>query len=114
MGLRKDVKLIKQQLDELTAETMLKSRKYDELLEYLEKIKLDVKNASLFTDEFGSYGVKIDYSIEPIKIFFDSDGKLLKNERFYAINMLDLISLADMEKIAVVLNTATERNNNGS
>ena len=46
MGLRKDVKLIKQQLDELTNSTMLKARKYDELMEHLEKIKLDVKNAS--------------------------------------------------------------------
>ena len=113
MSLRKDVKIIKQQLEDLGKDLFKKAREYDVLSEEVKKVKLDVKNVSLFVDEFGSTSVNVEYSIPPVKIFFDSDGQILKNERFIAMNMLDLITLEDMEKIAIKINLAKERNNNG-
>lgn len=109
MGFIKDIKEIKEAVNEMREDTFTKAKKYDEVREYLKHIVLDVKNISLFLNEDGSTGVKIDYTIPPIKLFFDGDNKVLKNERFVAINMLDLISKEDMYKITEKLVEAQEK-----
>lgn len=108
MGLRKDVSLIKEELslikekmNKLTDETIRKANAYDELKNYLKHIKLDVSNVSVqFDTELIKYCVKIDYHMPSLKVYIDKDNNVERNESFIAINMLDLISLKDMNKIS--------------
>ena len=83
---------IEEKIDNLTPEIIEKARKYDELKSLLNFVKFDVKNVSLFTDSVGNIGVKIAYNFPDVKIYCDSEGNIEKNNRFIAVNTLDLIS----------------------
>lgn len=118
MSFLKDIKQIKENVnavtekfDELTAETIRKAKKYDELKDYLSKVKFSVDKITLVLDKKDFvYGVKVEYNIPPITLFVDSDGGQVTNERFKAINMLDLISFDDMAKIKQKINEAINKN----
>ena len=114
MSLKKEIKeqlnSIETKIDKMSPQILEKARKYDELTELLKHINFDVKSASLFTDSMGNIGVKINYHIPEVKIYCDSEGHIEKNNRFYAINALDLISLSDMKKIQVKIDEAKIKN----
>ena len=47
MSIRKDLKEIKSTLKEITKGALYKSKKYDELQNYLKSLKLKIKNAKI-------------------------------------------------------------------
>lgn len=114
MSFKKEIKqqlnLIEEQLKQLSPQILEKARKYDELKERLKYVTFDVKNVSLFTDSMGNIGVKIAYNVPEVKIYCDSDGNIEKNNRFIAINSLDLVSFSDMKKIQVKIDEAKIKN----
>lgn len=110
MRLKKIVENIEKKVNYLSKDSFYKARKYDEQKELLKKINLKVKKVNLFLNNDGQVGLDIDYEIAPLKIYFDDDGQMLKNERFYAINALDLVSKEDMQKVQEFLNEAIKRN----
>lgn len=101
---------IQEKVDFLSGENFIKAKKYEEQKELIKTIKFRIKKANLFLNNDGQIGVNVEYEIPPIKIYFDDDGQMLKNERFFAINSLDMISREDMQKIQLILEEAIERN----
>lgn len=101
---------IESKINDLSNNTASKAKKYDELISFINEIKFDLKNVSLFVNDYGSVGVKIDYTLPSIKIGFDEEGKIIKNNRFVAINQLNLISLEDMKKISNKIEEAKTKN----
>lgn len=75
------------------------SAELKELKELLENVRLGVKKVQAFED--GS--VKIIYNIPSVVIKKDADGNWEKNDFFYSVNKLELISFEDMLKISKVL-----------
>lgn len=62
---------------------------------------LKVDKAIYYIDQdTGEECVRINYSITPIVLRFDADGKLIANEKFRSINELNLISFSDMDEIS--------------
>lgn len=109
MGLRKDVKDIKEKLDNITSELFVKAKKYDEIMNYLSNIKISVKRASLTLSDDARYGVKVEYQVPDAIIKVDKD-KNHTTDMFKSINMLNLISISDMEKITKKLEEAKQKN----
>jgi hypothetical protein len=101
---------IEKKIDELSPRIIEKARKYDEMVELLKNVKIEVKNASLFSDSMGNIGVKISYNVPDVKIYCDSEGNIEKDKRFYSMNSLDLISFSDMKKIQIKIDEAKTRN----
>lgn len=111
--IKQDVKKVTSTVDSLTAETIEKAKKYDEMKEYLSNIKFSVDKINLILDKSDFvYAVKIEYKIPPVTIFVDSDGQQAVNQRFKSINMLDLISFDDMQKITKKIEEAKNKNRN--
>ena len=100
MGLRKDVKEIKDTLNQVTKTALTKANLYEKQLELLSKIKIEVKKVSTVLNPNLTTGIKVEYYIPPIQINIDSEGNVENNEMFKAINLLDLISFEDMGKIS--------------
>lgn len=111
MRTKKIIKEIKTKLDSLTDETIIKAKKYDELINFLDKVKFKVKNSNLFVSEStANIGVNIEYEIPSIKILFDENNEIIKNDRFIAINMLNLISIEEMNKLSMLIKEAKRKN----
>ena len=105
MSIRKDLKEIKETLKE-------KSKQYDEMKECLKSIKLKVKNAKVVFLENGTYGLEVSYDIAPVVVQYDrTTQEWAKNNTFYAINKLDLISFKDVTQINKILNEVIKKNN---
>lgn len=110
MRLKKIVKDIQDKVNFLAKDNYHKAKKYEEQQELLKNIKLKVKKTNLFLNNDGQVGVNIEYEVPKVKIYFDDDGEIIKNEKFYAINSLDLISNEDMQNVAAIIEEATRRN----
>lgn len=121
----KDVKNIKKDTTELKEKVnkteeilsalgkgaMEKSRKYDETLNYLKNIKIDVKNIDIVFNENATYGVKIEYDIKPVILMIDSTtNETITDQRMKAMNMLNLISYQDMSKISKAIKECKVKN----
>lgn len=104
MGLKKDIKVIQDGINnlrkELTPEIMRKAQKYDELIEQLSKVHIKVKNAKRVITESGSKQLKIEYEIDPVILSFDDNENPIYNPSFYAMNITNLVSVEDMNKIS--------------
>ena len=50
--------------------------------------------------------ILVKYTVPNQKVYVDGEGKITKNDFFYAINKLQLISLDDMKKIQKVVDFA--------
>ena len=112
MGLRKDVKTINEKLDQITSKTMWKAKEYDRIMGSLSQIQFDLSKCSLFLQDDGSYGFLVSYNIPVIKVFFDGDNEPIRNDRFVAINELNLISIGNQKIIAEKIQEAKEKNKN--
>lgn len=110
MRLKKIVKEIQEKLDFLTKDSYKKAKEYEKQNFLLKQVRLKVDKISLFLNNDGQVGVNIKYDIPNIKVYFDDDGEIIKNETFYAINSLDLITKEDMQKINVFLEDAKIKN----
>lgn len=112
MGIRKDLKQIKQELSIInSSSTIEKVKKYEELIKYLEDVKIQVDNVKEIFDENGNCFVMVNYKIPPVKIYIDGDGSTIPNARFKAINMLNLISFEEMQNISSHIESAKRKNN---
>lgn len=103
---------LKNSFDEIMGDALKKSKKCDEMSNYISNIQLDVARVDLvFNQETAKYGIKITYGIKPIELYFDSTiNDFASNETFKSINMLNLISVDDMAKIVNKVNFARDRN----
>ena len=111
MGIRKDIKDIKEKVEFITNETINKAKKYDQLVELLSKIKFKTEHTDFFLDEYGKIGINVKYKINPIKIQFDDNNDVIKNETFYAINFLDLVPLEEQMIVMKKIEEAKNKNN---
>ena len=110
MSVRKDVKTIIEKLDNVTSKTFKKAQEYEKMVQLLSNVKFEVSKCTLFSQDDGSYGVLVTYNIPMVKVFFDGDGEPMRNERFVAINELNLISIQDQNKIAGKIKEAEVKN----
>jgi hypothetical protein len=110
MGLRKDIKEIKDSIKQINSnldKTIIeKAKKFDELSENLKKVELKIKSAKMHISDSGEEQLKIEYEINPIYLQFDQDNNIVCNPEFYAINMLNLISPQDMQKMSLAIERA--------
>ena len=79
-------------------------REREELLKY---VHIQLKDVA-YVEEEGFILVK--YAISNQKVFVDGEGKIAKNNFFFAVNKLQLISLDDMKKIQKVVDYAKKIN----
>lgn len=110
MQLKKIAQDTNNKINQLLGDCYHKSQLYDEITKYVSKVLIQVKDVSLFANNDGLVGVKVEYDVPTVKIYFDDDGQILKNDRFYAMNYLNLISTDDMKRIQVYLDDAKRRN----
>ena len=110
IGLRKDIKEIKDSIKQINSnldKTIIeKAKKFDELSENLKKVELKIKSAKMHISDSGEEQLKIEYEINPIYLQFDPDNNIVYNPEFYAINMLNLISPQDMQKMSLAIERA--------
>lgn len=66
----------------------------------ISKIKFRLKDVAFLAEE-GIVLVK--YNIPNVKVPVSTEGKVLKNDFFYAVNKLQLIPFEDMKKISAVI-----------
>lgn len=112
MRIKKILQEMNNKLSGLTDKTVKKAQKYDSIKQQLDYIKFNVKNINYFTNENnGTIGIEIEYEMPKIKIYFDGDGNILENNRFIAINSLDLISFEEMEKIKTYIKNVERKIN---
>lgn len=106
MGLRKDFKELKSDVkeikDNLSKDIIEKAQKYDQLKELLEEIYFDVELVESF-DYNGETQYEIIYKNPKVMLNFDEYGDPIKNEFFYSMNMLDLLTREANEKIYNIL-----------
>lgn len=100
MGFIKDIKEIKQFLNETYKELFYKARKYDELKDLLSKVTVNVKNIREGIDELANEFIEIEYSIPTVQIKFDNEGNEIMNERFKAMNLSGIIPIEDLIKMS--------------
>lgn len=99
MGIRKDIKLIKEKVEQITKETIYKADQYSFLKENLDKISIELDDVKTFIDDYGKVGLKVKYKIPEINIILDDNNDIIKNDIFYAINILKLLPVEDERKL---------------
>ena len=75
------------------------SKELAQTKELLSKIVLPVKTVQIADNESGHPVIIIRYEPVNFVLNFDDNGETERNEMFYAMNMLNLTPLKDMEKI---------------
>lgn len=95
-------------VNELT--DLIKSKEYEQLKrdseelkqikELISHIKFKIRNVDLISDDT----IQVVYELPRINLIMDENGKLSKNDFFYATNFLEMISLEDMNKFQVFVN----------
>lgn len=114
MGIKKnilkEVQDIKKNLQVFTNESQTKIKKYEEIVEYLKDVKINVSSIKPIINDKGTVNVEITYSIPKQIIEFDDENNIVANKIFKAINMLNLISFEDMEKIGLMLEKTKMQN----
>ena len=71
--------------------------------ELLKHVHIQIKDVA-YVEEEGFILVK--YMVPNQKVYVDREGKIAKNDTFFAINKLQLISLDDMKKVQKVVDFA--------
>lgn len=112
MRIKKHIEEINESLKSLSGENMEKLKRFEIIEEQLKKIKIKVKNVSASIDEYGNEFLNINYELPTIKLKFDDNKEVEINEEFRAINLLDLISFEDMEKIQKAIDKIKKGGNN--
>lgn len=79
-------------------------KEFDKVKESLGNVKLKLNKCNVVEGEdFDGKVLKIKYEIPPITIYFDENKNPIKNDFFYAINYLELVSYEDMNKIINIM-----------
>lgn len=77
-----------------------------EIEQLTEKVKFKLKSVAYIEEE---NKILIKYEIPNIKLELDNDNNPVKNDFFYSVNKLQLISFDDMKKIQTVINEVKEK-----
>lgn len=112
MRIKKHIEEINESLKALSGENMEKLKQFEIIEEQLKKIKIKVKNVAISIDEYGNEFLNINYELPTIKLKFDDNKEVEINEEFRAINLLNLISFEDMEKIQKAIDKIKKGGNN--
>lgn len=112
MRIKKHIEEINESLKALSGENMEKLKQFEIIEEQLKKIKIKVKNVAISIDEYGNEFLNINYELPTIKLKFDNNKEVEINEEFRAINLLNLISFEDMEKIQKAIDKIKKGGNN--
>lgn len=104
MSLRKEIKVIKEELQDLkqqlSSNVIAKAKLYDELTKNLSNVHIKLKSAKSFISPSGEEQLKIEYEVDPVFLSFDDKNEPLYNPRFYSMNITNLVSQEDMFKIS--------------
>ncbi len=73
----------------------------------ISNVRFRLKSVAYLEDE---NKILVKYDFPNIKIDLDNDNNPVKNDLFYSINMLQLISLDDMKRIQSVINEIKKQN----
>ena len=110
MGIKKEIRSLKDKIEKIEQlfdkGIIEKANKLEEVEDNLKMVNLKIKNAKMFVTEHGEEHLKIEYEIEPIYLQFAPDNNVMFNPTFYAVNMLNLISPADMQKVSKAIELA--------
>lgn len=111
---KKDINGINSKLDSITGAMSKKAEAYDKEHKYLKDVKINIDKAYAFFDEKTlRYVVKIDYNVMPTTLYIDDDGEAIVNNRFRAMNELNLIPLEDLQKVSKAISNAAKLNKGG-
>ena len=100
MSLRKDVKDIKELVEQMSKETLHKAKEYDRLIELLKMIPVRVSKIHTSMNKDLTYSVKIEYGLPAVELKVDKNTYAPNTESFKAINLLNLLSMEDAQKIS--------------
>ena len=81
------------------------SEELKEIKELLSHVKLKIKDVRVVNDS----SIVVNYDAPRVVIQLDDEGKPIKDEFFYATNMLNLISYEDMSKFSEILRKAKKK-----
>lgn len=113
MGIIKDVKEIKKQINDISSrfdnKIIKKAEKYDEIKKLLKNIKFNLKITQK-TDIDGSEEFEITYILPKITLKYDDQGKIYTdNDLFTSINQLDLIEIDDFLELSKIYNSSKNK-----
>lgn len=111
MRLKKEIALIKEKLDKITNDTLNKAKEYDFVMEKLKNINIQIKYITKFIDDYGKIGLKITYHIPTVSVILDDNNDIVKEETFYTINILNLLSIEDEKKLILAIDEIKHLNN---
>lgn len=110
MALRKDVKEIKQLLEQISKDTLYKAKEYDKLIDLLKMLPVKISKIHTQINKDLTYSVKIEYEIPSVEIKVDKNSYIPNNDSFKAINLLNLLSMEDAQKISKEIEKAKKLN----
>lgn len=85
------------------------NKDYKEQCELLSHIHLELKNVRTVERDDGSYYLEVSYKTPVVHISFNEEGKLVRNDFFRSVNMLNLLSQEDTERIAKEISAAERK-----
>ena len=103
-----EIALLKHELEDLRqvikTQELIKLRaenaRLKEKEQLINKVRFMLKDIGYLEEE---NAILVKYKIPDIKVYINEENKPEKNEMFYAINRLQLISLQDMKKISAII-----------
>ena len=103
-----EIALLKHELEDLRqiikTQELIKLRNENARLkekeQLINKVKFQLKDVGYLEEE---NAILVKYKIPDVKILVNEEGEPLKNDFFYAVNKLQLISFEDMKKISALI-----------
>lgn len=88
------------------------NEKFKDVKKQLADIQLEVDKATIKTNmSTGARYLAVTYKLPRIEIYFDDNNEPIKNDFFYAVNNLGLISPDDEKKLIKVIQQIEEEGN---
>lgn len=100
----------KQDIQDLSGKALIKAQECDEMKKFLKNVQFRVDKIKPAIRDNATYGLTVEYKIEPIELYFSENNELIPNDRFVSINMLNLVSYEDMRILTKSINAAKNQN----
>lgn len=84
------------------------SKDYKTVLALLKDVRLEIKSVRSVENQDGTDSIVVEYNT-PSVVLTTRDGETSTDKFLYAVNMLNLISMDDMEKIRKVINKVEKK-----
>ena len=118
-ALEKEIDILKHKNSEL--EQIIKTQElirlreqkavFEEQSQLLSQVKFHLKDIHLVEEDSGASYVIVKYDQPVLKLYFDADGNIIRNNMFYSINKLQMMPMDDLKKIKFKLDEIKERRN---